>query len=155
MSTAGPASDQFSVALLMGIVSFCIAFGRALLVLDQEFSDDDDMIANPLSATVSPGTDYDGFRAKSWSGFEALWAAMRFRTFYRRYRPLLHRDHAVVCLIFMLSAVVVVVFVSSVQQVGPQTQRGIGMVIGILSSSYYVLIERGKSLKKAAIRRKM
>jgi hypothetical protein len=155
-----PAPDQWLSMLsiiftLVGHAVFVVTFFRALLILEQEFSDDDDMIKDPLSATLNPATDYNGFRAHSWAGFEALWAAAQFRAFYRRYRPLLNYGQAVPCLLSMLFMVITVVFVSYVQNLGPIVQGGIGTIVGFLSSCYFMLIERGKSLKKAAIRLKI
>lgn len=155
--TTAPVPYQWLSTIILGLggLTFILTFVRALLIIDQEFSDDDQMIKDPLSTTLNPATDYEGFRSKSWHGFEALWAAVRFRGFYRRFRPVLEQGHAVTLLMSMLFALIAVVFVSTVEKLGPLVQGGIGVSVGFLSACYLVLIERGKSLKKAAIRLKV
>lgn len=154
-ATASVAAQIASMVILgFGAFTFVVTFYRVLVVLEQEFGDDEAMIKDPLSAILDPTTTFETFRANGWSGFEALWAAQRFRAFYRRYRPLLDYSHAFTSLLSMLCAVIVVVFVSYVQNLGPLVHGGIGTVVGFVSASYLSLIERGKSLKKVAIKLK-
>ena len=122
---------------------------RVNLVLGQEFPEEEPFIKNPLGYAVSEDIDFIKFRSSSWKAVEALSAAMRFRTFYKRFMPLISPRDARLFSLLVLAIAVGIVVVVQIMNAGPRLNGTIGAIVTIINLVWLALIEHGKSLKKS------
>src|ERR1039457_424974 len=64
-----------------GFISATIMFYRMNIGMDQEFSDNQEIVKDPLGFAVKKTATFNEFQADSWKASDALFAAIQFRTF--------------------------------------------------------------------------
>jgi hypothetical protein len=123
------------------------------LVLPQEFSDEDELVKNPLVKAVHPSVDFNKFKEKSWRGFEALWAAIRFRTFYKRFALFISPRDARICLFVMAILFIALLCVAQMMKTDSNQNANINGYIGAVAVAvnglWWIIIEHGRILKKS------
>ncbi len=142
--------DPNDVLIFCGSLSEIFILYRIFLKLDQEFSDDDKLVKDPFTCAASTTIDFNKFKEDSWKGFQALWAAIRFRTFYKRFTPLISPREAKLCGVVMAALFVVLVVVAQMTNVDPSKgNRLIGAAAMVWNTFWAGIIEHGKTLKKS------
>ena len=134
------------------VTTFALFF--RVLSISEEFPEEDGIVNDPVSTAVSDTVSYEQFKADNWKAFTALWAAMQFRSFYCRFRPLLAPTQGPLCAIFLL-VLYSVLYVFAFTEWHPIVQGVVGGVASIINVSWIALIEWGKKLKNTVERLKI
>lgn len=135
--------------LIIGGCSMAFMIYHIHLVLAQEFSEEDTSVKDPLAYAVSPTIAFNKFNENSWRGFEALWAAIQFRSFYKRYTPLLSPRDAKISGFVMLCLFINVIVFAQLAKANPEVNSIIGATTTAINLLWFVIIEHGKILKKS------
>lgn len=121
---------------------------RINLVLSHEFSEEDPSIKDPLGYAVSESIDFRSFKDESWRGFHALWAAMRFRAYYKRFMMLVCPREARIISLLMLGALIAMFVVVQIVKADPKFNGTIGAAFTAINALWWSFIEYGRGLKK-------
>lgn len=114
-----------------------------------EFPEEDSIVKDPVAYAAMSTIDFNKFKEDNWKGFEALWAAIQFRTFYKRFRLLISPQYAMFSILLMLAFFMIVAFVAQTLKADPEVNGYIGGFAALGAVSWRILIERGKILKKS------
>jgi hypothetical protein len=138
-----------NLIVAIGFIAVVATLYRINLVLAQEFPDEDDFVKCPLAYAVSSTIDFNKFKENSWKGFEALWAAIQFRAFYKRYSSFISPRDAKICAFGMLGLFITVLVVAEIMKADPKVNGQIGATVTVINLLWWVIIERCKFLKKS------
>lgn len=134
---------------LIGGITVVFMLYRINLVLAQEFPDEGAFVKDPLAYAVSSTIDFNKFKENSWMGFEALWAAIQFRTFYKRFTPLISPRDAKILAIVMLFLFIAVLVIAQIMKAEPKVNGIIGASTAVMNVVWWAIIEHGRILKKS------
>lgn len=133
-----------------GFISATIMFYRMNIGMDQEFSDNQEIVKDPLGFAVKKTATFNEFQADSWKASDALFAAIQFRTFYKRFRLLVHPDYSKICALIVLAIfILLIVEAQNAATPDPKINNFIGGGVAIIVALWWAIVDRGKALKKS------
>ena len=141
--------------LVVGLISSTTMFYRMNLGMEQEFSDKEELVKDPLGFAVDNAVTFTEFQADSWKSIEALFAAIQFRNFYNRFRPIVDPSSSKICMVivfgFFLLAIAQVQVAATVAAgtADPKINNIIGGLMAVIVASWWAVIDHGKALKKS------
>lgn len=137
-----------TISYLIGGLSTFLLIYQVLLILEQEFSDEDDIIKKPLAVAACGAVRYDDFKNDDWRAFAALSSAMTLQCFVKRFRILLNPTFGKVIMISILALYLGLSVPAFVQPWPDWVKVGIGSLATITNVYWLVIIERARLLKK-------
>lgn len=133
---------------IAGIVGAVIMFYRMNLAM-QEFSDKEEIVKDPLGFAVKETATFDEFKANSWKAFDAHFAAIRFRTFYKRFRLLIDPFYSQLCMFALVGVFVLLLIELQIMKTDAKINNVIGGVLLSTFAFWWCIVDHGKALKKS------
>ncbi|MBI4607011.1 MAG: hypothetical protein HY721_34035 [Planctomycetes bacterium] len=143
------------VRLLIAIVGALVTvagFLRIPLLLEQEFSDDEELVKKPMSFAVGAADSFAKFREDEWRGYRAACTAFRLQEFLDRFKLILDPKLGTGVFLVLFGVSIISYVVIYVQQTGVMAQGIVVGSFGLLTAIWIVVIEWGKALKRATTR---
>lgn len=134
------------------IIGFLIAiamFYRMNLSMEQEFSDQEEIVKDPLAYAVRTTVTFGELQANNWKAFDALVMAIRFRTFYQRFRLLVDPLYSKICVLLMLGIFITLIIFAQLAKSDPKINNIIGGAFAVIIGFWWVVVDHGKALKKS------
>lgn len=132
-----------------GFISAVVMFYRMNLGMEQEFSDQEEIVKDPLAFAVKKKATFNEFQADSWKAVDALSAAIQFRTFYRRWRLAIDPLFSKICVLIVLAAFIVSILFAQLAASDPKINNLIGGIVAIIVVFWWAIVDHGKALKKS------
>lgn len=136
----------------VGFFSAIVMVYRMFLSMGNEFSDDEQIVKDPLAYAARTTITFNEFEANSWKAFDVLVTAIRFRTFCRRFRPLIDPRDSKLCALFVLGAFVLLLVVAQIAKADPKVNNVIGGIAVVAIALWWAIVDHGKALKKSVER---
>lgn len=143
------------ISSAVGGITTVILLFRILFIIDHEFSEEDKIVKNPLSAAVDESTTYAKFRSNDWQAYAALWAAMRFKQFFKFFEFILEPKSSKLCVVVLGALYLGLIVPAYAQPWSTVTQGLIPALAALVNTVWLIIIERAKRLKKSVANLKL